>query len=286
MVAARSHAAARLGAPLSLTSRFFRENAIRCEAFQATREPRPTIKSLRSRWTIWQSIETVGIETGEILLSFDDGPNPIDDTTARLLDVLAQEGVRAAFCVCGKSIREAPELVHRMMVDGHLIVNHSYWHQPFAVFFEKALAKEIDDCDTAIAGAGHNPSFKAQFFRPACGWRTPALDRLLPRLEKQLFPITDFGFDTNMTRHNYRKWVGRTLHAAKRDRGGLFVLHDRRLRFWGEGFYDPTDRDSSAYRGWVPEAAALLIRRCREEGFGFVDPQVFGGRLREPGARI
>ncbi|HEY4813651.1 MAG TPA: hypothetical protein VIH58_03190, partial [Chthoniobacterales bacterium] len=102
--------------------------------------------------------------------------------------------------------------------------------------------------------------------------------RLLPRLQKRLFPITDFGFDTNMNRHNYPRWVDRTLQAARRDRGGLFVLHDRRLRFWGEHFYDPTDKDSSAYRGWVPDAALMLIRRCREEGFRFLDPQGFAER--------
>jgi peptidoglycan-N-acetylglucosamine deacetylase len=235
---------------------------------------------LRHRCTIWQSIETVGIAGGEILLSFDDGPNPIDDTTARLLDILGQEAVRGAFCVCGKSIGHAPELVDRMKIDGHMLVNHSYSHQPFALFSEEALEKEIDHCDEAIACAVHSASFKPQFFRPPCGWRTPALDRLLPRLQKRLFPITDFGFDTNMTRHSYPKWVDRTLQAARRDRGGLFVLHDRRLRFWGEGVYDPADKDSSAYRGWVPDAAALLIRRCRQEGFRFLDPQVFAGRLK------
>lgn len=236
-----------------------------------------SLEKLRARCTIWHSIETVGVSFGEILLSFDDGPNPIDDTTARLLDILGQESVRGAFCVCGKSIGDAPELVDRMMTDGHLLVNHSYWHQPFALFSEKSLEKDIDDCDAAIAGAVHKPSFKSQFFRPPCGWRTPALVRLLPRLQKQLFPITHFGYDTNMTRHNYPEWVDRTLQAAKRDGGGLFVLHDRRLRFWGERFYDPTDKNSSAYRGWVPDAAALLIRRCREEGFRFIDPHAFAG---------
>ncbi|HTD14250.1 MAG TPA: polysaccharide deacetylase family protein [Chthoniobacterales bacterium] len=233
--------------------------------------------SLRQQCTIWHSIETVGVCAGEILLSFDDGPNPIDDTTARLLDILGQESVRGAFCVCGKSIGDAPELVHRMMTDGHLLVNHSYWHQPFALFSERSLEKEIADCDAAIAGALHSPSFRSQFFRPPCGWRTPALVRLLPRLKKELFPITDFGYDTNRTRQNYPKWVDQTLQAAKRDGGGLFVLHDRRLRFWGERFYDPRDKDSSAYRGWVPDAATLLIRRCREEGFRFMDPHTFAG---------
>jgi peptidoglycan/xylan/chitin deacetylase (PgdA/CDA1 family) len=215
-------------------------------------------------------------------LSFDDGPNPIDNTTARLLDALLQEGVRGAFCVCGKCVRNAPELVHRMKIEGHMVVNHSYSHQPLAAFSERALEKEIDDCDAVIADAVRMPSYKTQFFRSACGWRTPALDHVLARLQKQLLPITDFGFDTNMTRHTYPKWVDRTLQAARRDRGGIFVLHDGRLRFWGEPRYDPRDRDSSAYRGWVPEAAAMLIQRCRAEGFRFLEPHLW---KKEPGAR-
>jgi peptidoglycan/xylan/chitin deacetylase (PgdA/CDA1 family) len=239
---------------------------------------------LRQHFTIWQSRESAGVTPGEILLSFDDGPNPIDDTTGRLLDILSHESIRGAFCVCGKSIGDAPELVHRMVDDGHLLVNHSYWHQPLALFSEKALKKEIDDCDAVIAGAVHDPSFRTQFFRPPCGWLPPGLDRQLSRLQKKLFPISDFGYDTNMSRHNYPKWVDRTLAAARRDRGGLFVLHDRRLRFWGERFYDPRDQDSSAYRGWVPDAAALLIRRCRAEGFRFADPHGYVGK--EIGAGI
>ena len=240
------------------------------------------LKKLRAQCSIWQSIGSVGLAAGEILLSFDDGPNPIDETTGRLLDSLRQEGVRGAFCVCGKSVREAPELLHRMVMEGHLLVNHSYWHQPFAAFSEAALEKEILDCDAVIAAAVNIPSFKSPFFRSACGWRTPILDRVLARQQKQLLPITDFGFDTNLTRHTYRKWVDHTLDVARRDRGGIFVLHDGRLRFWGECGYDPADRDSSAYRGWVPEAAALLIQRCRAEGFRFLDPHAAGrARLRK-----
>jgi peptidoglycan/xylan/chitin deacetylase (PgdA/CDA1 family) len=249
------------------------------EGFQVVREPRPTLRSLRARFTIWQSIDTVGVAEGEILLSFDDGPNRIDNTTGRLLDTLSQEGVRGAFCVCGRSVREAPEPVQRMMTEGHLLVNHSYWHQPLAVFSERALEKEINECDAVIASAIQNRSFKTQFFRSACGWRTRTLDRVLSRQERQLLPITDFGFDTSMTRHNYSKWVDRTLRTARRDHGGIFVLHDGRLRFWGERRYDPRDRDSSAYRGWVPDAAAVLIRRCRAEGFRFLDPRLWKQEL-------
>jgi peptidoglycan/xylan/chitin deacetylase (PgdA/CDA1 family) len=106
-----------------------------------------------------------------------------------------------------------------MKIEGHMVVNHSYSHQPLASFSERALEKEIEDCDAVIADAVHMPSYKTQFFRSACGWRTPKLAHVLARLQKQLLPISDFGFDTNITRHTYPKWVDRTLQAARRDRG-------------------------------------------------------------------
>src|SRR5258708_39576670 len=69
-------------------------------------------QNLRAQWTIWQRVQDVGLRAGEILLSFDDGPQP--DITARLLDVLQKEEVRVAFCICGKSVRTAPDLVLRI----------------------------------------------------------------------------------------------------------------------------------------------------------------------------
>ena len=50
-----------------------------------------------------------------------------------------------------------------MKVEGHMLVNHSYSHQPLAAFSERALEKEIDNCDAVIADAVHMPSYKTQF---------------------------------------------------------------------------------------------------------------------------
>ena len=236
------------------------------------------VRELLARNTIWQRIEDVRLLSGEILLSFDDGPNSIADTTARLLDVLQREDVRAAFCVCGKCVRSAPELVRRMMAEGHFIVNHGDRHQPLALFSEEAFEKEVRDCDAAIEAAVQIPSFTTPLFRPACGWWTPTVKHQLPRLKKSVLPITHFGQDTSMTRHTYLRWVERTRHAARRDQGGIFVLHDGRLRFWGEIGYDVTNQDSSAYRGWVPNAAAELIKQCRSDGFRFLDPHLWSQR--------
>ncbi len=212
-------------------------------------------QNLRARWTIWQRVQDVGIGRGEILLSFDDGPHPT--VTARLLDVLQKEDVRGAFCVCGEPVRTAPDLVRRMASEGHLIANHGDHHQPLALFSEEALRKEIQNCDLAIATALGIAAFHTDFYRPACGLWTSIVRRVLVQLNKRVLPVTHFGWDTNVNRHTYRNWIAITQDAARRDRGGIFVLHDARLRFWLESGYDPNDQESSAYRGWVPDAAAL-----------------------------
>jgi peptidoglycan/xylan/chitin deacetylase (PgdA/CDA1 family) len=233
-------------------------------------------QKLRAQWTIWQRIQDVGIGRSEILLSFDDGPQP--DMTTRLLDVLQKKGIRAGFCVCGKSVRLAPDLVRRMATEGHLIVNHGDRHQPLALFSEKALRKEIDNCDVAIAGALGIPDFRTEFYRPACGLWTSTVKKVLAQLSKRLLPVTHFGWDTNVNRHTYRDWIAITQQAARRDHGGIFVLHDRRLRFWMEPDYDPSDQESSAHRGWVPDAASELIDQLRSDGFKFLDPYVWSRR--------
>ena len=59
-------------------------------------------------------------------LTFDDGPHP--EFTPRVLDVLAEHGVRATFFVVGCRVREHPELVRRIRREGHLLGSHSSTH--------------------------------------------------------------------------------------------------------------------------------------------------------------
>jgi peptidoglycan/xylan/chitin deacetylase (PgdA/CDA1 family) len=231
---------------------------------------------VRAHWTIWQRVQDVGIAKGEILLSFDDGPDP--EVTSPLLDVLEKKDVRGAFCVCGRFVRAGPELVRRMANEGHIVVNHGDFHQPFALFSEEALKKEIAGCDIAIAAALETAGFRTEFYRPACGLWTATAKKVLAQMRKRVMPVTYFGWDTNVTRHTYRNWIAMTRNAARRDGGGIFVLHDRRLRFLTESNYHPEDQESDAYRGWVPDATSELIEQLRSDGFTFLDPHVWGRR--------
>jgi peptidoglycan/xylan/chitin deacetylase (PgdA/CDA1 family) len=64
---------------------------------------------------------------GEVVLTFDDGPQP--KATARLLELLEEERLPATFFVVGVWIRaDTYQLIARMVASGHEVGNHTYSH--------------------------------------------------------------------------------------------------------------------------------------------------------------
>lgn len=67
---------------------------------------------------------TTGSST--VALTFDDGPDPT--WTPQMLDLLKQQGIKATFCLVGVHVRDHPELVARIVREGHTLCNHSWSH--------------------------------------------------------------------------------------------------------------------------------------------------------------
>lgn len=61
----------------------------------------------------------------KVYITFDDGPSVV---TAKVLDILQQEGIRATFFVLGNQAKSRPELIHSIWEQGHAIGNHTYNH--------------------------------------------------------------------------------------------------------------------------------------------------------------
>ncbi|MFD1067284.1 delta-lactam-biosynthetic de-N-acetylase [Oceanobacillus locisalsi] len=90
-------------------------------------------------------------DSGEknIYLTFDNGYE--QGYTQEILDVLAQEEVPAAFFVTGHYVDSSPDLIKRMVDDGHIIGNHSYHHPDFTVMNKEAIHQELADLEQAVA---------------------------------------------------------------------------------------------------------------------------------------
>lgn len=65
-------------------------------------------------------------EVKKIAITFDDGPHP--RYTEQLLDGLKERGVVATFFVTGEHAELHPDIIERMIQEGHLVGNHTYSH--------------------------------------------------------------------------------------------------------------------------------------------------------------
>lgn len=62
-----------------------------------------------------------------MVLTFDDGPNPL--YTPDILDILRLNQVQATFFLSGEHAEKYPELVKRVVAEGHQLANHGFYHK-------------------------------------------------------------------------------------------------------------------------------------------------------------
>lgn len=76
----------------------------------------------------------------QVALTFDDGPNTY---TTRILDVLDRYDAPATFFVVGASAADNPDLVQRMVADGHSVQNHTYGHYWLTRYSDATVADQL-----------------------------------------------------------------------------------------------------------------------------------------------
>jgi peptidoglycan/xylan/chitin deacetylase (PgdA/CDA1 family) len=77
--------------------------------------------------TLWRKKFLAKIrKSGYVCLTFDDGPCP--KTTPPILALLKQYGIHATFFLIGEKAAKYPDLVNKIIADGHEVGEHSYSH--------------------------------------------------------------------------------------------------------------------------------------------------------------
>lgn len=81
-----------------------------------------------------------------LYLTFDAGYE--NGCTAKILDTLKEKQVPAAFFLVGNYIRRSPDLVRRMVAEGHTVGNHTMHHYDMSRLSDKAaFSKELTDLE-------------------------------------------------------------------------------------------------------------------------------------------
>lgn len=85
----------------------------------------------------------------QIALTFDDAPDSL--YTPQILDILKQYGVKATFFIVGYRAEEHPDVVRRIVREGHAIGNHSYSHAQLNKLTTADFIRELERTERILA---------------------------------------------------------------------------------------------------------------------------------------
>lgn len=161
------------------------------------------------------------ISKKNIYLTFDEGYE--NGYTGPILDVLKKQNVKASFFVTKHYVKTNPDLIRRMVEEGHLVCNHTATHPSMAqIKNQDKFNKEITDLEKAYEEVVGKPMPK--YFRPPMGKYS----------ELSLYYTKCIGYKTIFWSFAYYDWEPKrqpSPEAAmkqilkKTHNGGVFLLH-------------------------------------------------------------
>lgn len=203
------------------------------------------------RSSLFGAVLSHGSEGGppRVALTFDDGPHP--EGTGRVLDILREQRVTAAFFVIGANARSYPDLLRRIDAEDHLVGNHTYEHSRLAAFRgHRYWRREIARTNEAVASIlGHRPAL----FRPPMGIKTPHIAWAARSEGMTVVTWTRRAFD-GVPNHAHK--IVRNLTRGPRA-GNILAMHD--------GVEPGRTRDA----GPSLDALPRVIERMRSRGLEF-----------------
>jgi len=185
---------------------------------------------------------------GELALTFDDGPNAT--WTPRLLEILAEHGVKATFFLLGGRAAVQTQLVRRIVEAGHSIGNHSWSHPNLARAGAGRVREELERTTGTLEQLTGRP---VKFFRPPYGARRPVVFRIAR--EMGLMTVLWNAMTSDWKEPSAEKIAGqlasRIERLQARGRAANIVLHDG------------GHRDPAANRGPSVTAAEMLVEQYK-----------------------
>lgn len=152
----------------------------------------------------------------QILLTFDDGPNP--GTTEKLLDLLKEKKVKALFFCLGENVKKYPGLCQKIIDDGHSIGNHTYTHKRINEVSKEEIDKELSLTNKLLKEEFH---YEIKYFRPPHGRFTFSINKILRKhnLKNVMWSLLtwDYKGDYNVVKKS-------VLNCLKKN--SIIVLHD------------------------------------------------------------
>ena len=202
-----------------------------------------------------QTFEKVELLSGEkvVALTFDDGPMP---DTPRVLDILKKYQIPSTFFVVGSHMEAYPDLMKRIVEEGHAVGNHT-WHHDYHVIDDATAAAELGrtaDLLKELTGV------QTRLFRPPGGVLT---NGLVDYAARNNYAVAMWSLDSLDYRLNIGGIAERVIGGIHP--GALVLLHD------GGGPREAT-----------VQALPQIIEALQKQGYRFVTlPQLLRMKAEE-----
>ncbi|MFD3824406.1 polysaccharide deacetylase family protein [Streptomyces sp. NPDC058625] len=168
--------------------------------------------------------ETLSVPDRRLVLTFDDGPDPV--WTPRVLDVLKKHDAHAVFFVTGTMASRHPDLVQRMVDEGHELGLHTFNHPDLSLQSRERIDWELSQNQLALTGAA---GVRTSLFRPPYSSFSAAMDN-------KSWPVTEYigslGYITVVNNTDSEDWqrpgVDEIIRRATPEdgEGAIVLMHD------------------------------------------------------------
>ncbi|KOT36144.1 bi-functional transferase/deacetylase [Streptomyces caelestis] len=168
--------------------------------------------------------QSLSVPDRRLVLTFDDGPDPT--WTPKVLDVLKKHDAHAVFFVTGTMASRYPDLVQRMVDEGHEIGLHTFNHPDLALQSPKRIDWELSQNQLAITGAA---GIRTSLFRPPYSSYAEAMDN-------ETWPVAQYiggrGYLTVVNNTDSEDWkrpgVDEIIRRATPEggKGAIVLMHD------------------------------------------------------------
>ncbi|MGW1723241.1 glycosyltransferase [Streptomyces sp. NPDC002306] len=169
-------------------------------------------------------VTSLRVPDHRVVLTFDDGPDP--KWTPRVLDILQKHHAHAVFFVTGTMASRYPDLVKRMIAEGHEVGLHTFNHPDLSYQSTARIDWELSQNQLALAGAA---GIRSSLFRPPYSSSADAMD-------DRSWPVTEYvgsrGYLTVVNDTDSEDWRrpgvdtivrNATPHGGK---GAIVLMHD------------------------------------------------------------
>ena len=153
-----------------------------------------------------------------IAITFDDGPHA--ENTPRLLDMLKQRGIKATFFVVGQCAAEFPDIMKRIVTEGHEVANHSWSHPQLTRLGEGSVTDQLQRTHDVIR---QTTGVSTKLLRPPYGAFTT---------NQRAWAAQKWGYKTIMWDVDPLDWKFRNADHVKNEilkgtvNGSIILAHD------------------------------------------------------------